>query len=808
MSLLGLSLGCVAAAAGVAAVAAAYLYVAPELPSAEVLRDVQFQVPLRVYSRDGRLLAEFGEKRRTPVSFEEMPERLIQAITAAEDDRFFEHPGVDYQGLLRAVGALLLTGEKGQGGSTITMQVARNFFLTRDKTYGRKVREIFLALRIEREFEKQEILELYLNKILLGHRAYGVGAAAEVYYGKSIAELTLPEIATIAGLPKAPSSDNPITNPDRAKVRRAYVLRRMFELGHITQQEFDTAREAPIAATLHGPTVALDAPYIAEMVRAEMVERFGADAAYSDGYKVTTTLDSRLQQTAVNALRSALIGYDERHGYRGPTASISLPDDVDSTELDEVLRDYTEVAGLHPAVVIDSADTARVYIKSLGTAELDGPAVAWAQKYIDDLRVDPAVPEKASDVMSRGDIIYVRVNEEGRWQLGQIPQVQGAMVSVSPEDGAVTALTGGFDYYSSKFNRAVQAQRQPGSAFKPFIFSAALENGFTPATLVNDAPVVFEDSRLEDTWRPENYSQRFYGPTRLREALVRSRNLVSIRVLREIGVPAAIDFLQQLGFERERLPRDLSLALGSIALSPLELATAYSIFANGGYRVTPYFIERIEDTEGNVLFAADAQLACTDCLRVADEEEAFAEPVTDDCSIARPFILAEAAAPRVLDEQTAWLIVDMMRDVVRRGTAVKANVLGRTDLAGKTGTTNDYRDAWFSGFNEQLVATVWVGFDQERPLGVSEVGGTAALPAWIEFMRVALQSMDEHLPIAPPGLVRVKISPESGLLARADDQDAIFEVFRLDHVPEREPEQPIDFFNVQTEDGEEEQPLF
>lgn len=808
LAALGASLALLGAALGVVAAVAAYLHVAPELPSVESLREVQFQVPLRVYSRDGRLLAEFGEKRRTPVSYEEMPLRMVQAITAAEDDRFFEHPGVDYQGLLRAAVSVLLTGEKRQGGSTITMQVARNFFLSREKTYLRKIREIFLSLRIERELSKQEILELYLNKILLGHRAYGVGAAAEVYYGKTVDELNLAEIATIAGLPKAPSSDNPISNPERARERRSYVLRRMLELGHISQAELDAAHATPIETELHGPEVALDAPYLAEMVRARMVERFGQEAAYSDGYRVTTTLDSRLQASAATALRASLLAYDERHGYRGPVARVALPAEDDASAWTDALRDYSAVGPLHPAVVIDSAEAARVYVAQRGMATLETPDFVWAQGYVDDYRVDGKIPERASDVLAVGDIIYVRRDEQGEWRLSQVPDVQGAFVAVSPQDGAVVALSGGFDYYASKFNRAVQAQRQPGSAFKPFIFSAALSNGFTPATIVNDAPVVFEDDRLEDTWRPENYSQRFYGPTRLREALVRSRNLVSIRVLREIGVRTAAEHLQQFGFDDERLPKDLSLALGSISLSPLELATAYAIFANGGYRVEPYFIERIEAADGKLLFAAEPRMVCGDCRQVEDLSEAF--PRADEVGecTGRPFILAEQAAPQVLDPQTAWLVVDMMRDVVTRGTAVKAAALGRTDLAGKTGTTNDNRDAWFSGFNDRLVATVWVGFDQERPLGSSEVGGTAALPAWIDFMRVALAGVEENTPITPPGLVRVRISPETGLLTRADDQDAIFEVFRVGHVPELEPEKTVDIFQIENDDGEEEQPLF
>jgi len=808
---LALALGCLGAAAGVAAVVGAYLYVAPELPPVESLREVQLQVPLRVYTRDGRLIAEFGEKRRTPVSYDDVPARMVQAITAAEDDRFFDHPGVDYQGLVRAAVGLLLTGEKRQGGSTITMQVARNFFLTREKTYLRKIKEIFLSLRIERELTKQEILELYLNKILLGHRAWGVGAAAEVYYGKTLSQLTLAEIATIAGLPKAPSSDNPISNPERASARRGYVLRRMLELDHISDAEFDEASAAPIATIVHGPTVALDAPYVAEMVRADMVERFGPEQAYSAGYKVTTTIDSKLQSTAVAVLRKALLAYDNRHEYRGASARIALPVTDEPARWTDILRDYPVVAGLQPAVVLESdQERARVVTPAAEFIELGPAALTWGLKFREEKRTedDEPVPlARPNDVLQPGDVIYLHADPEDGWVLSQIPDVQGAFVSVAPNDGAIVALSGGFDYYTSKFNRAVQARRQPGSAFKPFVFSAALENGFTPATIVNDAPVVFEDAALEDTWRPENYSQRFYGPTRLREALVRSRNLVSIRVLREIGIANAIDYLQTLGFDRERLPRDLSLALGSIALSPLELATEYSIFANGGFRVEPYYIERIEDSGGKVLFQADPLMVCVDCA-VIDDMNPLPETAADPCKLKRPFIYADQMATRVLNEDNAWLVVDMMRDVVRRGTAASANQLGRSDLAGKTGTTNDFRDAWFSGFNDQIVATVWVGFDQERPLGPAEVGGTAALPAWIDFMRVALDGMEEHTTITPPGLIRVKISPESGLLARADDSDAIFEIFRLGQIPEREIEDPVDLFNPESDSEEEQQPLF
>lgn len=806
---LALALASIGVAAGVASVVAAYIYVLPDLPPVDSLLDIQLQVPLRVYSRDGRLIAEFGEKRRTPVTYDEVPERMVQAFTAAEDDRFFEHPGIDYQGLVRAAVGLALTGQKRQGGSTITMQVARNFFLTNERTYERKIREIFLALRIERALSKEQILELYFNKILLGHRAWGVGAAAEVYYGKALRELTLAEIATIAGLPKAPSSDNPISNPEKARGRRTYVLRRMVELGHISDAERIEAESAPIETTLHGATVALDAPYLAEMVRADMVERFGAAAAYNHGYTVTTTLDSKLQKTATAALRKAILGYDSRHGYRGPLAQLALAGESDPQKWTEMLRDYPAVAGLEPAVVISSSvEAAQIFGNRIGSVELGPEAFAWTLGKVPE--GEEVIPADPSQLVQAGDVILVRPAETEGWILTQVPDVQGAFVSVAPSDGALVALMGGFDYYSSKFNRAVQARRQPGSAFKPFIYSAALNHGFTPASIVNDAPVVFEDAALEDTWRPENYSQRFFGPTRLREALVRSRNLVSIRVLREIGVASAIEHLVQLGFDEQRLPRDLSLALGSISLSPLELATKYSIFANGGFKVDPYYIERIEDSNGEVVFQADPLMVCADCqiIETIDELGAVDAPA-DACQLKRPYVLADQAAPRVLDEHNAWLVVDMMRDVVQRGTAASANQLGRHDLAGKTGTTNDFRDAWFSGFNDHLVATVWIGFDQERPLGPSEVGGTAALPAWIDYMRVALDGVAETQMHTPAGLVRVRISPESGLLASADNQQAIFEIFRVGHIPEREITDPQDIFNPEeTEDQAPPQPLF
>jgi penicillin-binding protein 1A len=761
----------------------AYYYVAPSLPAVESLKDVRLQVPLRVYTRDGRLLAEYGEMRRTPLAFGEFPASVVDAFLAAEDDRFFEHPGVDYQGIVRATVALALTGERRQGGGTITMQLARNFFLTREKTISRKVREIFLALRIESELSKEEILTLYLNAIFLGQRAYGVGAAAEVYFGKTVDKLSLAEIATIAGLPKAPSRDNPVTNPDRALSRRAYVLRRMIETGAISQQQFQDAMSESMVSQLHGATVEIEAPYVGEMVRQRLLEMFGP-SAYTAGYVVTTSLDSRLQVSAVDALRATLIEYDRRHGYRGPLARIAWPpEDPGAINLDELLSGYQASPGMQIGVVTRlDTQLAEVAVAGTGTLTISWEGLSWARRYIDD-NTRGTAPETAADILAVGDVIEIAPTEDGQAGLSQTPTVQGALVALDPIDGAIAALVGGFDFEASKYNRAVQARRQPGSSFKPLIYSAALENGFTPATIVNDAPVVFDDDQLEETWRPENYSQRFYGPTRLREALVRSRNLVSIRVLRTIGIQAAIDHIGDFGIPASLLPRDLSLALGSVALTPLQMADAYATFANGGFGVDAYFIDRIADSEGNIVHRADRPVACAVCTDERAEPEERRTGTDDEPLV--PDLAIQYAQP-VITRQNAYLIADMMRDVIRRGTGRRALALGRQDLSGKTGTTNDRRDAWFGGFNGAIVALAWVGFDQERPLGAREEGGRTALPMWIRFMETALDGAPESLPPKPGGLVTVRISPDSGRLARTGDIDAIFETFRTDQIPDPE----------------------
>jgi penicillin-binding protein 1A len=796
---------------GVLAIGAVYLMVADDLPDVETLRDVQLQVPLRVYSDDGRLISVFGEKRRVPVSIEEIPEDLKNAFIAGEDARFYSHPGVDYQGFSRAVWTLATTGEKSVGGSTITQMLARNFFLTLEKTYTRKTREIFLALKIEREFSKDEILELFLNKILLGHRAYGVGAAAEVYYGKTLDELTLAQSAMIAALPKAPSRINPITSPERALERRNYVLSRMLELGYITRQQRDQAVAEPDEAFYHGATTEISAPYLAEMVRQDVVSRLGEDA-YTGGYSVRTTIESRMQVAANDAVKAGLEEYDQRHGYRGPEARVALPDGAGPQAWNEALEPYQPLAGLVPGLVIDTdEEMGLVYLKNGQTIALGMQELGWARKFISRDRFGNK-PKAVTDVLQAGDIVRIRLHSDGTWRLGQLPDAEAALVSLDPSNGAIRALVGGYDFSRSKFNRIIQSRRQPGSSFKPFVYSAALERGFTTASIINDAPIVFEDDELERTWKPQNYSEKFFGPTRLREAMVESRNLVSIRLLRDVGIPFAREYISQFGIPSSDLPANLSMALGSASLPPLNMARGYAVFANGGFLVEPFYIQRIDDANGGNLFTAYPRTVCADCSEPQAAEVTEAEtgaddrqrpeyrpllPATGETARGNPSLgpmqnngpeLPNEPAPRVISEQNAYLVRSMMMDVVRRGTGKPAMELGRNDLAGKTGTTNDQRDAWFSGYNSRLVTTVWVGFDNHDPLGRAEVGGRAALPIWIQFMGKALEGMPEQTVVMPTGIVQAKIDPDSGLIAALANPEAIVEVFQSGRLPDLESE--------------------
>jgi len=750
---------------------------------------------------------------------------------------------------LRAVFYLLRTGRKGQGGSTITMQVARNFFLSREKTYLRKLNEILLSFKIEQELSKQEILSLYLNKIYLGNRSYGFAAAAQVYYGLNINELTPAQAAMVAGLPKAPSRYNPIINPKRALLRRNYVLGRMHDLEYLNDEEYKIAHESIDNSELNSLKSEVSAPYIAEMVRAEMVGKYGKDA-YTKGFSVYTSVTYRLQGAANNALRKALLEYDRRHGYRGPEAQVDLyaqtdgnnatdtaktPEDIKLAQENEwraILSDFNISNKLYPALVLAVGEKdIVVYQRSYGKLLIGWKGISWAKPWRGDGRNPGAAPKTAEEVVEVGDIVRIIKMSDDKWQLSQVPNVEGALVSLDPKDGAIMALLGGFDFRKSNFNRVTQAERQPGSNLKPFNYSAALNKGFTAATLINDAPVVFEDAGLENTWRPENYSGKVFGPTRLREALVKSRNLVSIRILRAIGISYAIKYYQRFGFRKKSLPRDLSLALGSASITPLELVTAYSVFANGGYKVEPYLIDRIVDADGNLLMQANPATVCRDCEFLDTDSEMNATTASSDATMqvaagntgnsgiqsgsgfdanasdtnsqelhdqddyldannvdesGEPIIVQPPRyAERIISEENVYVMTSIMRDVIKRGTGRRARQIGRGDLAGKTGTTNDQRDAWFSGFNPEVVTTAWVGFDIPKTLGERETGGRAALPMWIYYMKEALRDVEEKQFERPPGLVTVRIDPDTGLAVSAGNPKGIFEVFPADNVPQR-----------------------
>jgi len=767
-------------AAGVMLVALVALLLTPTLPPLDDLAQQRLKVPMRVYTADGELIAEFGEEKRIPVTIEQVPAPLIQAILAAEDHSFFYHHGVDFLGLARAAWANLRAQRTAQGGSTITMQVARNYFLSPEKTYTRKLREVLLAFKLERELSKKEILTLYINKIFLGHRAYGFAAAAQVYFGKQLNELTLAETAMLAGLPKAPSRDNPLTNPANALERRNYVLRQMRGLGYLDEAGFKTALAAPLTATRHALRYDLKAPYVAEMVRQYMIGKYDENT-YGGGFHVYTTIDAKHQRAANRALRRGLLDYERRHGWRGPAGRVTLKGDADREVLDDALKDYRVVGDLVPGVVQQIEErSAAVYTQDGVVVTLDWAGLSWARPYVDENAVGPA-PQRAADVLRPGDIVYLEPpetatdSEDGYWRLAQVPRVGGALVALRPSDGAVRALVGGFDFAESSYNRVIQAERQPGSSFKPFYYAAALDKGFTPATTVSGAPVVMEGDSPEDEWRPEDYSHRFYGPTRLREALAKSLNLVSVRLLRAIGTGYAVEYLERFGFDREKLPRNLSLALGTASVTPLQLASAFAVFANGGYRVTPYFIARVEDADHKVLEQASPTVAGA----AADGTggDAGTLPMKTAGAAGNEHRPGSRAAPQVLSPETAFLMTSMLRDVIREGTARAALDLQRTDLAGKTGTTNEYRDAWFSGFNADLVATAWIGFDQPASLGRGEAGGRAALPMWMDYMRVALDGVAPKPLVPPSGVTQALVNRETGQPTVAGDPEAIEEYF-------------------------------
>jgi penicillin-binding protein 1A len=765
--------------------AGVYLYLSPNLPDVETLRDVKLQTPMRVYTREGDLIGQFGEQKRSPLSFQQIPDHFVNALLAAEDDGFFRHSGIDIMGLMRAVSELVMTGQKGSGGSTLTMQVARNYFLTLDRTFIRKFNEILLAIEIERALDKPEIFELYFNRVFLGHRAYGFDAAAQVYYGKSIVDLTLPQQAMLAGLPKAPSRDNPISRPEAGRERRNWILGRMLSLGYISASEHVEAVDAPVTATHHGAQLSFQAHYAAEMARQEMLQKYGM-AAYNEGFHVYTTISSRLQQVAQASIHKGLITYDKRHGYRGPERQLPPESTGDTAKSwQDVLTETAVIANLRPAIVTEVLqDSAAIILADGSIAELlwDN-GLRQTRPYLSENSRGSA-PKTAAEILAIGDLIRVSRNDEGAWQLSQVPEAQGALVSLAPDDGAILSIVGGMGFELSKFNRATQAERQPGSNFKPFIYSAALQAGFSAASIINDAPVVFEDSSLEGIWRPENDGGKFYGPTRLRWALTKSRNLVSIRLLQQMGVEQVIDYADNFGFDTESFAPDLSLALGTHAVSPLELATAYTALANGGYKVEPYLIQRIESLSRETLFEAQPLKVCRRCDQDTDEVTGE-EELSMEQILQQPDATAQDAhqAPRVMDARVNFIVDSILQDVITRGTGRRALVLERGDIAGKTGTTNGPMDAWFSGYNRDIVTTTWVGFDNYTPLGKREFGGTAALPIWINFMRDALRdSPDVERPI-PAGIVTVRIDPDTGLLAPADQSNAIFEYFREERVP-------------------------
>ncbi len=807
-----------------------YAVLVPTLPSIDHLEDTQYQVPLRIYDRNEILLSEFGEHRRIPVKFDKIPRYLIDAVVSVEDDQFWNHSGIDFYALLAAAYEVATTGRKTRGGSTITMQVARNFFLSAEQTYARKFNEILLALKIESELDKEKIMELYLNKIFLGHRSYGISAASQVYYDKKLADLTVAQSAMIAGLPKAPSKYNPVSNPERALIRRNYILGRMRILKYIDEEAFQLALNEPITAELHRTRTIAEAQYVSEQVRAQLFEQYGEEV-YKAGLKVYTTIDGELQAVANQSLRRALLDYNRRHGYLGVIDKIDLKEVIEDPFDEDFVTDE-RIGGLHKGVVISvneavaateeeandvSTASATVLISNYEKIEvLFEGGIDWAAKFIDVDNKGPE-PENVSDVLAVGDVVWLE-QRGAQWLLADVPRVEGALISINPSDGGIRAMVGGFDYFKNKFNRATQARRQPGSNFKPFIYSAALERGYTAATLINDAPVVFDDDSLEATWRPENYSGKFYGPTRMREALVKSRNLVSIRILQSMGLRFATNYIQRFGFEAGHMPYDLSLALGSGTFSPLQMARGYTVFSNGGYLIDPYIISRVESGNGELIFQNHPRTVCQGCeiesldelaaseaaaveqqeveqetaaVAVSEEEQLEAveldELETGDVETSEaPAMVEEAGpqyAPRVISAQNAFIMRSMMREVVQRGTAVRAKALGRNDIAGKTGTTNDQIDAWFSGFNDQVVTTTWVGFDNQRSMGNRETGGRAALPMWIEFMRTALEGSPENLQEQPEGLVTIRIDYETGKRADLESRRSLFEVFRVENAP-------------------------
>ncbi len=751
----------------------------PNLPDPDELRDIRLQTPLRIFSADGKLIAEYGEQRRVPISYDDIPLQMKHAILAAEDSRFYEHSGIDLKGLARAAFQLVTSGDIQTGGSTITMQVAKNYFLTPDRTFERKFNEILLSLKIDQNFTKEEIFELYVNKIYLGQRAYGIQAASQIYYGKDINNLSLAEIATIAGLPKAPSANNPIRNPERSIERRNWILSRMLLLGYIDKDEYEQAISEPETARYHTADIELHAFYVAEMVRSEMVRTFGENA-YTEGFNVITTIDSKKQIAADQALRNGLIAYHERHGYHGPEDNIDISELSDSEKLNK-LTSFPLFGNMHPALVIELSErTATLLLRDNTTIELGWDGIRWARAYRTVNSMGPA-PQRSSDVLSKGDIVRVFQKQEGQgpvWRLTQLPRVQSGLIAMEPTTGAIVALSGGFSFNHNNFNRVTQAWRQPGSTFKPFLYAVALENGYTASSIVNDSPIVMYDVSLGGLWRPENHNRTFEGPIRLREALYKSKNLASIRLLRDLDVKKAYNHILKFGFEPSRTPATLSLALGAGDATLLQVNTAYAALANGGYKVQPWFIDSV--------FINDILVEIPE-----NSGESFKQTNTTLNHTNREEL-------RIIKDSTAYIITDILADVIRQGTGRRALSLNRNDLAGKTGTTNRQRDAWFSGYNSEIVATTWLGFDQPSHLGRNEYGGTAALPIWIDFMGVALSNSEPAPLVRPSTVVEARVDRFSGFITSSQSSNAIVEIFAEDALPRRPPPPAVRPNNVRS----------
>lgn len=775
---------------GAYAYACTYVYLEPTLPTLKAMRHVKLEIPLRVYTAGGELMAEFGTERRTPVRYDQIPPVVTDAFLAAEDHNFFQEGAFDPLSLLRAAVVDLIEGRKAQGGSTITMEAARNVFLTLAKTWRRKLQESFVAYELDHNFSKQDVFQLYLNVIFFGERAYGIAAAAQTYYGKALDQLTLPEAATLAGLVEAPSLYNPIVHPHLAAIRRSYVLTRMLALKYITPAQAEAADRAPIAARLHAPRVQVHAPYVAAMVLHRMAKRYGP-AAETAGYSVYTTIDGRLQSAANRAVQLGMIAYSRRHGWRGPIGHTVLANDTTPEQLQTLVEQYRKIGVLLPAVVVHvGTHSAKVFARDHGFGVIDWNGLSWAGKALPH-RLVGTLPQTAGEVLSPGDVVYVVWKGPSDVALAQVPLAQSALVALDPNDGGIAALVGGFDYFSSRFNRATQAWRQPGSGFKPFYYSAAIKLGYTPASTFLDAPLVTGGLGTETTWRPVNYGDRFSGPIRMRVALAHSINLVSIRVLRAVGLPYATKYVARFGFNPKTVPQNLTVALGSLSVTPMEMATAYSVFANGGYRVKPFLIDRILNASGKVLWRAKPRIACHGCSHEVSlrpfQSQSGAPTLRHGASALRGdgalYMPPDQMAPRVISADNDYIMTSMMRSVIQFGTGEAARVLGRDDLAGKTGTTNNFTNAWFNGFTPNLVATVWSGFDDNRSLGNGEQGAAVALPIWIRFMRVALRGVPQWRRPQPPGIVRLRVSPRTGLLVSDEDPNGIEEVFEAKHLP-------------------------